>query len=405
MRDMAPPTTQSGESRGPRWRFLRGWGRAELARALEQAAELPRNFDPRPGAMARQGFRHVCSRARITFEPPGPPGKAFERCWEAVLGFEHSDPRIVVAHFRPQDPLRGRIVLLELKVLGLRYLCPVRIAAVRSHSDGQRTLRATAIDTLQGHLERGREWFFLRKDHATGEVRFRLQAAWRTGDFPNAWSHVGFLLLGPRYQRAWHRLAHVRLRRIASGLERHEESGGPMVEGGSFMPAEPIRFYAGRRPPRGLDLEREEEEELRSTTLIEPVVLGAYSGIRSMAGPALAVRGLAQKGGRYRRLSRALAALAANELIVDKLPGIPPRTHPFSLAARAISGAFVASVGGRARGHRPLRGLLGAAAAVASAYGFTKLRSTAILRSKPLGYAFALAEDALAFLVQGRILS
>ena len=29
---------------------------------------------------------------------------------------------------------------------------------------------------------------------------------------PNVWSRVGFNLLAPRYQRAWHRLAHLRLR-------------------------------------------------------------------------------------------------------------------------------------------------------------------------------------------------
>lgn len=422
---MVPPTSPS---RGPSWRFLRGWEREELEAAFERAADASRNFDPRPGAMAREGFRHVCSRARITVEPPGPPGQKFERLWEAIQRFEHSDPRIVVPHFRPQDRLRGRIVLLELRVLGLRYLCPVRIAAVRSHANEVRTLRAIAIDTLEGHLERGREWFFLRKEHATGEVRFRLQAAWSTGDFPNGWSHFGFLVLAPRYQRAWHRLAHLRLRRIAAGLEPQSErkrpssilrvvetpaarwtkggaAGGASSAEGEVMPKESIRFYTGKKRPRGLGIEREEQEMMKTAKILEPIFLGAYSGIRSMAGPALALRSLERRGKPpHRVLARALSALAANEFLLDKLPVVPPRTHPFALAARAVSGAFVASVASEDSRPRALPGILGAASAVASAFVFTRLRTRVIQVSKVAGYAFALTEDALAYFAQRRMM-
>jgi len=403
---MLPPTSPSNLRRGPSWRFLRGWDAEELDRAFERASKAKRNFDPRPGAMARGAYRHVCSRARVAMEPPGPPvpGGTFERLWEAIQRFEHSDPRIVVAHFRRDEPLRGRIVLLEIRVLGLRYLCPVRIAAVRSHANPTRTLRAIALDTLEGHLERGREWFFLRKDHETGEIRFRVQAAWRTGDFPNAWSHAGFLVLAPRYQRAWHRLTHLRLRRIAAGLAPHVEAFGPIFHADEPMPAEPIRFYSGRIPPRELDVERE-EEGMHAGRYIEPLLLGAYSGIRSLTGPAVAVRHLDGSERRHRALRGLLSVLAANEFLVDKLPGIPPRTHPLSLAARAISGAFVASVGEGSGRARSLRGLLGAAGAVASAHLFTALRIRALRRSRLFGHALALAEDGLVLLARRRLAS
>lgn len=385
---MPPPTSPSTE-RAP-WRFLRGFTSEEIARAFERAEALSRNFDPRPGGMV--GFRHVCSRSRIVGEPPGAPlpDGPFENLWEAIRRFEHSDPRIVQAHIRPG----GRIVLLELKVLGLRFLCPARIVGVRSHANEERSLRAMAIDTLEGHLERGREWFFLRKDHASGEVRFRAQAAWCPGDFPNAWSHLGFLLLAPRYQRAWHRLIHLRLRRIASAGKAHR--------GEAEMPEPPIRFYAGAVPPASLDLEREEEEMHVGRSFektFEPLVLGAVSGIRSMAGPAFAAR----RFGSRRGLARALTFLAANEFFVDKLPGIPPRTHPLSLAARAVSGALVASVGPGNRRERIVRGILGAGSAVATAFAFTRLRGVALRRSKTFGTLVALGEDALVILAQRRI--
>lgn len=382
---MRPPTSPS---KGPEWRLLSGWTEEELGRAFAAARRARRNFDPRPGELFRGRYHHVCSQACVAREPPGAPGRIYERLWEAVCRFEHSDPRIVVAHFHPDEPVRGRTLLLEVHVLGLRYLCPARIVASRAHSDGARTLRAIAIDTLDGHLERGREWFLLCKDHSTGEIRFRLQAAWRPGDFPNAWSHAGFLALAPRYQRAWHRLAHLRLRRLAAGLAPHVGDGGPIFSARIEMPAEPVVFYAGRKPPRDVHLEGE-EEEMRG--IVEPLLLGMASGLRSLAGPAAAMHGRKVAG-------RVFAALAAAEMVADKLPGIPPRTRLLPLAARAVSGALAASAG--IEGGRMVRGILGAASAVASAGMATALRLRAHRLSPLFGFALGAAED----LVVGRVL-
>src|SRR5690606_23264095 len=69
-------------------------------------------------------------------------------------------------------------------------------------------------DTLPGHLETGSEWFLVTKAHADGSIRLRIQASWRPGEFPNWWSRLGFALVGRRYQRAWHRLAYLRMRRL-----------------------------------------------------------------------------------------------------------------------------------------------------------------------------------------------
>ncbi|HLV60521.1 MAG TPA: DUF1990 family protein [Fredinandcohnia sp.] len=388
--------------RVPSWRFLRGWDRTAIDRALVAAAGLPRNFDPRPGSLAGDDFRHVGSQAQVAVEPPGPPvpGGAFERLWEAVTRFEHSDPRIVVAHCAPEAALRGRNALLEIKVLGLRYLCPVRIVATRAHADARRTLRAMAIDTLEGHLERGREWFLLSKDHASGAVRFRLQAAWRPGDFPNAWSHAGFLLLARHYQRAWHRLAHLRMRRIAAGLAPHLQNGDAILHEGAPMPAEPILLYAGRRPPRDVEVEGE-EGGMKALQAIRPVVSGALVGLRSLAGPALVL----QKSGRAPLVSRALSWLAWAEVIADKLPGMPARTRPLSLLARAVSGAFVASAGGGDRKSRIARGLAGAGSAVLAAHGVYAVRMRAARRAPWLGTLVALGEDALAFFAQRSVLA
>ncbi|HWV39849.1 MAG TPA: DUF1990 family protein [Vulgatibacter sp.] len=374
-----------------RWRHLRGWSDAELAACLDAAEELPLNFRDDLPLVPERGWNRVRSRAVIAREAPGPPSTAgaFSRAWRAVEAFEHSDPRIVVAHFRPSVPLERRHLLLELRPLSLRFLCPARVAAVRAESDAASTRRGFTIETLAGHVERGREEFLLEKDHRTGEVRFGIEAAWREGDFPSLWSRIGFELLGRRYQRAWHRLAHLRLRQIAAGLEAHDPLAGVgLAHEGRQMPFEQVQFFAQRGlGRRGVEVEQE-VEDMRRDTLWNAAGLGALSGVRSLGPPALL-------GGRLgRRAGSLLSALGAGEMVADKLP-IPPRTRPASLVARAISGAFAGGMAARRRRSRGRASLVGASAAVAATFLSGRLRAMAVRRSRLLGHVVAIAEDAL----------
>lgn len=200
------------------WRILRGWSASEIQEELAARRGLDRNFDPAEPKAVETGWRRFVADAPIAHERPGPPEPdgAFERAWEAIVGYRYSDPRIVRAHFDPAEPLDGRTMLLELKALGLRFLAGTRVCATRHERAEQETVHGFRYDTLQGHVESGWEWFLLTKSHATGEVRFRIEADWRPGDFPNAWSRLGFKLVGRHYQRRWTRLAHQRLRRIVA---------------------------------------------------------------------------------------------------------------------------------------------------------------------------------------------
>jgi uncharacterized protein (UPF0548 family) len=198
------------------WRFGRGWQEPELRRRLAALPGLPVTADQSAGG-ARYG-----SQAVIAFEEPGPvaPAGPFARARELVHQYEFSDPRIVTAHFDAARPLAGRHMLLEIKVLGLRYLSPVVVGEVRDLAGPRHTSWGYRYDTLVGHLESGWEWFVLYKDHDSGEVSFRIQAVWRPGQFPNWWSRLGFRWLARRYQRAWHRRAYLRLRaRLGSARE------------------------------------------------------------------------------------------------------------------------------------------------------------------------------------------
>jgi len=183
------------------WRLFRGWSAEELRVRLERLAGVPRNFEARDEEMTGdRGWHHYQSDA-LVYRSEDP--EAFARARVAVANYQFSDPAIVVAHFDPKGNLLGRSILLEIKVFGLRYMCSARVTEVRDEP-GAFGFR---YDTLEGHIERGMEWFLLTRD-IDGSIRFRIEARWQRGRMPNWWSRVGFSVLSGFYQRKWHRRAH-----------------------------------------------------------------------------------------------------------------------------------------------------------------------------------------------------
>ena len=247
------------------WRLLRGWSDAELARRLEAARMRRRNFDKaetEERMTPERGWSRHHSTALIATESPGPPvsGGPFEKAWDGIERFAFSDPRIVKGHFDPSAPLDGRVMLNEVLIWGLRYLNPVVITALRFHSDDQRTTRGFRYETLEGHFETGLEWFLLTKEHASGKVTFTIHAGWRVGQLPNWWSKIGFKILAPRYQRAWHRLAHLRLRQLvgATGLPPLPHDKQLVTQGPPLPVFTTVQSAASGSPPGLIKTEREE---------------------------------------------------------------------------------------------------------------------------------------------------
>lgn len=199
------------------WRLLRGWTSEELKARLVLVESAPLNFDGVEEEMtADHGWNHYYSEAVIASETDG--DACFARARVALSNYQFSDPRIVKAHFDPKPPLLARRILLEVKVLGLRYLCPALVNRVRDEPSAF----GFRYDTLEGHIERGMEWFLLTKNDR-GEMRFRIEARWQRGDIPNWWSQVGFVLLSGYYQRKWHRRAH----HLMSLLAHHGSTARP----------------------------------------------------------------------------------------------------------------------------------------------------------------------------------
>jgi uncharacterized membrane protein len=133
--------------------------------------------------------------------------------------------------------------------------------------------------------------------------------------------------------------------------------------------------------------------------------IGVVTGLRSMTGPAVvsaAVRRgeldlrrtpLAFLG--YRATPYVLGALAAGELVADKLPQTPSRKMPASFAARVVLGAGCGAALGAPR-RRLFEGLIaGALGAIAGTLAGYELRTRAA-RAAGKDLPVALVEDAIA---------
>ncbi|WP_434346642.1 DUF1990 family protein [Myxococcus virescens] len=406
------------------WRWFSGWTEEEMVPRLARARTLARNFPEVSGEMTLQGgWSQVRSESVLGRESPGRPvpGGLFERAQQVLETFDFSDPRIVAWHFSDEEPMQGRTVLLELRALGqqLRYLCGVRVGGTREEHDEGCSVFGFSFETLHGHIEAGREWFLLKKEHESGEVRFHIEAAWRPGQFPNWWSRLGFAMVAPRYQRAWHRLTHVRVRELAL---KHPEligqlaSHGRLAHAGHALGTAPVQFFAQRAPGRRETQLEEEIEAMNRAHGLRALGLGVLAGMRSMSAPALASRWLTKtQPDSEDRLARTLAhpwtprvlgLLAVGELVADKLPMAPPRIAAVPLTGRMLSGALAAAsvTTERQRGVRLAAAALGALAALASSWAFYSLRRTATKKLGVPDVAVALTEDALLAGLASRLL-
>ncbi len=202
-------------------RWGRGWSETELRSYLEALQERTVNFDtPVEEMTAAHGWTVDGSDDVLGTEEHGAPQPdgIFERARQGLMNYDFSEPHLVEGHFDPQDPFIGRNMLLEIKFLGLRNLCGVRVHSVREErtEEGheEHTIFGFRYDTLEGHIERGYEWFLLTKNHHSGQIRFKIEAHWRLGQFPNWWTRVGFALVGQPCRMVWRHLAPRRLKKL-----------------------------------------------------------------------------------------------------------------------------------------------------------------------------------------------
>ncbi len=132
--------------------------------------------------------------------------------------------------------------------------------------------------------------------------------------------------------------------------------------------------------------------------------IGAVSGLRSMTGPAIIATAARAKHLDLRRTpfpwlassnaATIVPALAIGEMIADKLPFMPDRIKPGSLAGRAAAGALCgyAVFSSRGRGEALTAAVVGAAAAISASWAGYEYRRKVRLPK----IASALLEDGIA---------
>ena len=140
-----------------------------------------------------------------------------------------------------------------------------------------------------------------------------------------------------------------------------------------------------------------------SNGITRAALVGALSGVRSMAGIAAVSRGLAerpecahgitQRMFAHARVSQALTLAAIGEAVADKLPVVGARTDPLPLAGRIAFGALAAATVTDTRRGSPLAAAcVGAITAFGAAHLAYQLRTRLAAEGRP-GPLLGMAED------------
>ncbi|WP_354700854.1 hypothetical protein DSM112329_01146 [Paraconexibacter sp. AEG42_29] len=181
------------------------------------------NFDttvPVEERTPENGWRRDDMRQALPGEAPGPPadGGSWKVARELMSAYQVADPGTVRASYRPNVPLAGRTMLLQIHFLVLRFPVGVRVGDVY---DETRTVNGETAyvfgwdyKTLEGHFEQGQMHYEVWKWDRSGAVEFRLHAYSRAARNGPLILRLGFRLIGRRQQLAFYREACRRMRRI-----------------------------------------------------------------------------------------------------------------------------------------------------------------------------------------------
>jgi len=139
----------------------------------------------------------------------------------------------------------------------------------------------------------------------------------------------------------------------------------------------------------------------------QAITLGALSGMRSVAGPAIASHILSNRVSykfsktplafmQTKNVAGTLKVFAAAEFVADKMPFAPNRTDAPGLVVRVLAGSLAgASVYRVNNGNRFIGAVLGGAAALASTFGSFYLRRVIVKKTKIADPLIGAMEDVL----------
>ena len=197
----------------------RPFRRHDPRRALAAIRGRPFNFEP-DGLEARAhagGWNVDDHRVSLPSEDPGPPAAegSFAIARRLMTDYEFADPRLVRGFYDPDALLDGREMLLSIRFYGMRFQVGVRVMAVVDEDreiDGRPArVFGWGYGTLDGHIERGRMDYELRKWRDTGEVEFRIHVVSQRGPIRNPIVRWGFRIFARREQLRFARTCCARM--------------------------------------------------------------------------------------------------------------------------------------------------------------------------------------------------
>jgi uncharacterized protein (UPF0548 family) len=203
--------------------FTTGKVSPRAKRALDRMHEAAVNFDLDVAPRIEDGWRFDDYRQDLPPERPGPPmpNATFAVAKRLMEAYEFADPEIVRAVYLPDRPLADRVMVLEGRFYGLKFVMGLRVGGVkdeRAEVDGRPVhVWGWNYRTLAGHLESGQMDYEVWKFADTGEVQFRIHAFSKAARIENPVVRLGFRVFGRWMQR---RFARNALRRMRLLVER-----------------------------------------------------------------------------------------------------------------------------------------------------------------------------------------
>ena len=162
------------------------------------------NFDPL--SLGDPDWKHDDYCQALPREPAGDPidNGSWQIARRLLRDYAFADPTRVRAIYDQGSPLEDRIMLLEIRFLGLRFDAGVRVGGVHDELrdvDGRRVrIWGWSYRTLEGHLERGQMDYEVWKWLDSGVVEFRIHRCSQPAPIPNVWVALGFRIFGRREQ-------------------------------------------------------------------------------------------------------------------------------------------------------------------------------------------------------------
>lgn len=231
--DPHPAATPGGHPVGPDVRRTRHrqpvaaeWERYRDRIEALRDAPLTVDLAQRHTFTAAAGWHVDHTEGDLPAEPPGPPlppgapGASWATACALVRAYAFPDPALITGLFAPDGPLAGRPMLLRARFLGLTFWFGVRVGdeideTVQTDGGPARDW-GYGYATLAGHFERGEITFRVRKDEATGRVRFLVDAVSQADRIANPFFRFGFAIFGRRLQARFARTAVERMQALTA---------------------------------------------------------------------------------------------------------------------------------------------------------------------------------------------